>query len=45
MKFIVDAQLPYRLKDWLVAQGFDTVHTRDLPEANKTEDLTNPAFP
>lgn len=33
MKFIIDAQLPYRLKDWLIAQGFDAIHTRDLPEA------------
>lgn len=40
MKFIVDAQLPYRLKDWLIAQGFNAIHTRDLPEANKTEDLS-----
>ena len=39
MKFIIDAQLPYRLKDWLIAQGFDAIHTRDLPEANETEDL------
>ncbi len=39
MKFIVDAQLPYDLKNWLIAQGFDAVHTRDLPEANETEDL------
>ena len=39
MKFIVDAQLPYRLKNWLVAQGFDSVHTKDLPQANETKDL------
>ncbi|MCY7374583.1 MAG: DUF5615 family PIN-like protein [Pyrinomonadaceae bacterium] len=39
MKFIVDAQLPYRLKNWLTAQGFDAIHTRDLPDANETEDL------
>lgn len=30
----------YRLKDWLIVQGFDAIHTRDLPEANKTEDLS-----
>jgi predicted nuclease of predicted toxin-antitoxin system len=40
MKFIVDAQLPYRLKNWLSAQGFDAIHTKDLPEANETEDLS-----
>jgi predicted nuclease of predicted toxin-antitoxin system len=39
MKFLVDAQLPYRLKDWLLEKGFDTLHTRDLPKANETEDL------
>ena len=39
MKFIVDAQLPYRLKFWLIENGFDTIHTRDLPNANKTDDL------
>lgn len=40
MKLIVDAQLPYGLKNWLTAQGLDTLHTRDLPEANETEDLS-----
>lgn len=40
MKFIVDAQLPYRLKNWLTAQDFDTIHTRDLPAANETEDFS-----
>ncbi len=30
MKFIVDAQLPFRLKNWLISQGFDAVHTDDL---------------
>lgn len=40
MKFIVDAHLPQRLNIWLVAQGFDAVHTIDLPDANETEDLS-----
>lgn len=40
MKFLVDAHLPYRLKTWLAAQGHDSIHTRDLPEANETEDLS-----
>ena len=44
MKFLVDAQLPYRLKYWLIAKGFDAVHTQDLPEANSTEDLNIVAF-
>lgn len=39
MKFIVDAQLPYRLKFWLIAKGFDTVHTEDLARQNSTEDV------
>jgi predicted nuclease of predicted toxin-antitoxin system len=39
MKFIVDAQLPYRLKNWLIAEGHDAIHTRDLPAANQTQDL------
>ena len=30
MKFIVDAQLPLRLKLWLISQGFDSIHTDDL---------------
>ena len=39
MKFLVDAQLPYRLKLWLIVNGFDAVHTTDLPEQNLTGDL------
>jgi len=31
VKFIVDAQLPARLKYWLVEKGYDTIHTDDLP--------------
>jgi predicted nuclease of predicted toxin-antitoxin system len=39
MKFLIDAQLPYRLKHWLVANNFDALHTSDLPRQNLTEDL------
>lgn len=39
MKFVVDAHLPQRLTTWLIAQGFDAVHTIDLPDSNGTEDL------
>lgn len=39
MKFLIDAQLPYRLKDWLTANNFDAVHTTDLPQQNLTSDL------
>lgn len=44
MKFLIDAQLPYRLKYWLIEKGFDTIHTQDLPEANETEDSDIVAF-
>ena len=40
MKFLIDAQLPYRLKLWLIENSFDTIHTDDLPERNLTADLT-----
>lgn len=39
MKFLIDAQLPYRLRHWLEASDFDAVHTADLPEQNLTSDL------
>ena len=38
MKFLVDAQLPYQLKHWLLAKGFDAIHTRDLPAQNLSAD-------
>ncbi len=38
MKFIVDAHLPLSLAIWLKEKGFDTIHTRDLPEQNFTEE-------
>ncbi len=40
MKFLVDAQLPARLKLWLISSGFDAIHTDDLPAQNETADLT-----
>ena len=39
MKFIVDAQLPRKLADFLVNKGFDAIHTLDLPNANRTSDM------
>lgn len=36
--FIIDAQLPYRLKKWLQNKGYDVVHTLDLPLKNATSD-------
>lgn len=38
MKFLVDAQLPRSLALWLCEQGYDALHTLDLPEANQTTD-------
>ena len=38
MRFLVDAQLPRRLSNWLCEQGHDALHTLDLPEGNRTKD-------
>jgi predicted nuclease of predicted toxin-antitoxin system len=38
VKFLIDAQLPARLSHFLTASGYDTVHTSDLPEGNRTTD-------
>ena len=38
MKFLVDAQLPIRLARFLQVSGYDTLHTRDLPQQNATSD-------
>src|SRR3954454_8949819 len=38
MNFLVDAQLPRRMTDWLTAAGCDAKHTLDLPDANRTTD-------
>lgn len=40
MKFLVDAQLPKRLAQRLQAAGYDTLHTLDLPEQNRTAIVT-----
>jgi predicted nuclease of predicted toxin-antitoxin system len=37
-RFLVDAQLPYRLVHALRQQGHDVVHTRELPNGNRTTD-------
>jgi predicted nuclease of predicted toxin-antitoxin system len=39
MKFLVDAQLPRRMVDWLAAAGSDAIHTLDLPQRNRTPDV------
>lgn len=38
MRFLVDAQLPRRLACRLHEAGYDTVHTLDLPDRNRTSD-------
>ena len=38
MKFLIDAQLPLRLAQLLRSAGYDTVHTKDLPDQNATPD-------
>jgi predicted nuclease of predicted toxin-antitoxin system len=38
MRFLVDAQLPRRMVDWLSAAGCDAAHTMDLPLRNQTPD-------
>jgi len=38
MKFLIDAQLPRRMADWLIKAGFDAIHTLELPEGNRTSD-------
>lgn len=38
MKFIIDAQLPKSLSDYLKAAGFNSLHTLELPEMNRTGD-------
>jgi predicted nuclease of predicted toxin-antitoxin system len=38
MKFLVDAQLPRRLTHCLRREGFEAIHTLDLPLKNRTPD-------
>lgn len=38
MKFIVDAQLPYGIAWILNSKGFDTIHTDDLSDKERTSD-------
>ncbi len=40
MKFIVDAQLPEKLKHWLNDRGYNAIHTNDLPNRHLTPDIT-----
>jgi predicted nuclease of predicted toxin-antitoxin system len=38
VKFLIDAQLPARLARWFTAQGYDCIHTTELPNGNRTTD-------
>lgn len=38
MKFLVDAQLPIKLAQFIRSQGYGTIHTTDLPNKNATSD-------
>jgi len=38
MKFIVDAQLPYRLAKFIRDKGYDVIHTDDLLHKDRTTD-------
>ena len=38
MRFLIDAQLPKQLSDFLNQKGFDSIHTLQLPDANRTSD-------
>ncbi len=38
MRFLLDAQLPKKLADFLCWKGYDAIHTLDLVHKNKTTD-------
>ena len=38
MKFLIDAQLPIKLSDYLNKKGFDSIHTLELPKGNRSRD-------
>ena len=38
MRFLVDAQLPKKLADFLKELGHDVIHTSELPKRNQTTD-------
>jgi predicted nuclease of predicted toxin-antitoxin system len=40
VKFLVDAQLPQSLSEWLKDKSYDSIHTMELPAANATDDKT-----
>ena len=38
MKFIIDANLPYKLSIYLKSKKYDVIHTDDLPNKEKSTD-------
>jgi len=38
VKFLIDAQLPKSLSDFLKWKGFDSIHTLELTDKNRTKD-------
>lgn len=38
MKFLIDAQLPKKLSNFLNEKGLESIHTLDLPNRNNTSD-------
>ena len=44
MKFLVDANLPISVSNWWSDQKYDSIHTLELPNANKTTDLEINSF-
>ena len=38
MKFLIDAQIPKKLALFLKKNGFDAIHTSQLPDKNRTKD-------
>ena len=38
MKFLIDANLPFRLAKSLEVKGYDIIHTDDLPNKERTKD-------
>ncbi len=39
MKYLIDAQLPLKLKNLLSSKGYDAIHTLELEQQNRTSDL------
>lgn len=38
MRFLIDANLPYKLAKSLIDKGYDIIHTDDLPDKERTKD-------